>query len=199
MKNKDKDYTSYTGLSGIDGYLRHVPPFIGNEGFLVLGRELHAQWLEGKTSGAILNERQKAQLQGMLKSLNNHKVAMQVHKGSDKEVLFAPGPIHDGIKLKVIMDLHKKRKKGADLKTTSSRNKEGFIKAAVEFGYFGQIYIYKKVSGLEEFFIISVQKEEPHTVFVLDHRDYPAEYKKAQQKMDFLIYVFKNHRNDIDL
>lgn len=203
MKNAEKDYTSYTGLSGIDGWLRHVPPFFGNEGFLILGRAVHEKWLEGKESYTKqLTEKQKHQLVCMVNSLNKSKEAMALHKGARKEHKFEPLleiPNFD-IKIKLIMDiLCKKSVYGADLKTTGAKNKEQFLKGARSFGYFGQEYIYKNVSGVANFYIIAVQKEEPYEVFIFNASDYPEDQRKAKEKVDFLAYVFKNHRKDIDI
>lgn len=170
---------------------------MGDEAYLLFGRELHAQYLENK-SVVKLSKEDKAKIKKMLEALRKDKTAIKLHKGSLKEVRFTPMRKIGKVKVKVILDMHKpKVKKGGDLKSTSCRTWQSFFNKAIEYGYFNQADLYIRIDRLKEFLFIAPQKKEPHQVFSFNVMEHKILLRTASKENDFLLYLFDNYQNEL--
>lgn len=187
----DKPYVSNSSLSEIKRILLGKPGFFGGEKYLLFGRELHSRDLERKSAGIKLESDEEKRMQAMLRKLDEHKFYQQLKRGSLFEhkkfgKLFT-------VQVKTILDVYKKGKHIADLKTTTCDNEEHFIRKAVEYDYFRQGWIYEKVGGVKDVFFVGIQKWEPYNVYILHTSDFKELRREAALETEFLIYYFKTY------
>lgn len=190
----ESDYISNSGLSEIKRVLISGMPFLGNEVYLHEGSEVHSRHLE-KRQLRKLDQDTEERISGMLKSLNQHKFVKKLMASSIKEVTTIK-KVH-GANCKVVLDIRgikTLRRLGADLKTTSAKTEQQFIKLAIEkYDYLRQGWIYKQAEDLDEFFFIGIQKQKPHNVYILDQNNYEKEERAAAREGKFLIDFYKQH------
>jgi len=187
--------TSHSRLEVIKKYLIGAKQFVGGEGFLSLGSAVHERYLEDKKAIALDGDEEKL-ASAMVKALQKHFIAQQLYKDSTREEkLYVE---LEGTLITFILDIHQKKKKvGADIKTTTCRTLEDFIKKAREYGYFRQGVTYSRAANLKAFYFIGVTKEINPKIFLLHIQMFPQDIKYAEQELKFLLYFFKNYGNII--
>lgn len=187
--------TSHSRLEVIKKYLIGAKQFVGGESFLSLGSAVHERYLEEKKQIKLSDEEEKLAVD-MVAAVKKNFIAQQLYKDSTREEkLYVE---LEGTLITFILDIHQKKKRvGADLKTTTCRSAEDFIKKAREYGYFRQGITYSKAANLKAFYFIAVTKEKQPKVFVLHIQSHPEDIRYAEQELKFLLYFFKNYGNII--
>lgn len=190
------EYVSNSYLTVLERMLTGTPQFFGNEKFLKFGNELHKRYLEPRVKKVKLDSMQEWQMKIMLKALKNYEPLASVWDLSKREIV----NVHEvyGQKVKVVLDMEY-RKKGRDIKTTSCRNYDEFLKKAVEYHYFSQAYLYIEARKLKQFDFDAVTKprkdqDETSKVFTLTAQDYPILLKEGEDRVKRLIDIYKSLR-----
>jgi hypothetical protein len=184
--------SSYSHLDRLRRDLLCIPQFQGGEYFLTFGVALHEAFLENNYAGAYLklSAAEKQKVKNMVAKLNSHPVVKRLMKGAIKEVK-ERGYLY-GVELAFILDA-KNFPIGSDLKTTKSKSLKECIKKALEYGYHKQAFIYKKLSGVKEFFFIFIDKDEPHEIYIVNSKDFKEHNKYAEKEVEFLLYFYKHY------
>lgn len=187
--------TSHSRMDNMRKMLLGLPLFKGGEHFLKFGSALHEMFLENiSTTFNTLSKPEKRKIVAMVNALNSHPVVKSLMKDSIREekiygYLF-------GVYLALILDAKQpKLNRGFDLKTTNCRTKQEFENKIEEAGYVKQGFIYKKITGLKDFYFIAINKEPPHPIFIVDMAKYKMEEKYAEQELKFLTYFYKHYGN----
>jgi hypothetical protein len=190
---KCTDYISNSGLSEIKRILLSGAPYLGDEVHLHLGKEVHLRSLLFRRTKRKFSKKIETDIKGMCESLAKNsfwKILMQVCEKEKEHIR----KIH-GVNVKVILDLKglkAYKRLGADLKTTSCKTKEQFIKTAIEkYDYLRQGWLYKQAEDLDDFYFIGVQKHYPYKVFILDTADYEKEEQAIAKETLWLIELYK--------
>lgn len=183
-------YISHSGLAGIKRVLCSEPPFLGDEIYLRFGGEVHSRFLENKKTQEF-DKAMELQLKNMIDSLNKHLFVRKLMNGSSFEQSLIEQVY--GVNLRVIIDIYNPVKGyAADLKTTSCRNEQQFIKSAIQkYDYIRQGWCYKQVGNIPDFYFIGIQKHPPYQVFILNQSNYEREEKKSEKEAKFLIDFYK--------
>lgn len=158
--------------------------------FLRVGRELHANDLEG-ISVCKLNAEERELVNRMLRALKLHKFYQRMKKGCQYEKTKIK--YINGVKVKGKLDVLKPGEYVMDLKTTVCESYEDFIYKANQYGYFRQAWIYQMLSGCTEVYFVAVQKQEPYKVMILRAMDYPLLMQQAKNEVAFLLWYFKQY------
>jgi len=195
---RDKDYISNSWLSTIKRELLGQPAFSGGEGFLDFGKELHRRFLEPKTEMDVSlklrwTDEQEEKCNDMVARLWDVPLLKEAWKRSEKEVTYTKD-VH-GVKALGILDM-KYNKIGIDLKTTWTKTRVSFVKAASRYDYFRQAQLYTKLADLDSFIFVAISKDPPYDVFELHCNDYPEEMDLGEKELEFLINLHKRYVNN---
>jgi len=185
------DHISSSGLGEIKRVLVGGAPFTGDEKYLIFGSAVHKRFLENKVSKLKLTHDEEQQISGMLTSLNKHKLVKSLMRNSTREVTEIKHLLGTNFKLIVDIDAGDI---GADLKTTSAKSEQEFIKLALnKYSYLRQGWCYSMAKKFKEFIFIGIQKQPPYQVYILKQSDYEKEERKIVQETRFLIEFYKKY------
>lgn len=190
-----KDHISNSGLSEIKRILMSGRPFLGDEKYLIFGSELHIRFLEGKPS-KLLTDQEEYDLASMVLNLNRNLFVQRLMKDSQREITEIG--LIDDIRFKWIGDItnqvSKRKRIGADLKTTSAKTEKEFISLALnKYDYLRQGWCYRTAGKLDEFYFIGIQKHEPYNVYILNVKDYAKEENRIVKETKFLLSIYKQY------
>lgn len=185
-----EEFINNSGLSVIKRKLLGTPLYMGNERFLHVGKELHKRVLEPHLEPKRLVNDEETMVRNMEQSCSEHKELQKLLKGAERELTVFNRI--DGVLIRGTLDI-KKKKIGGDLKTTSCRTHDEFIKKAIEYDYPRQAWIYSKIAGLDEFVFYGIQKKEPFGIFPMFMGDFKKEVRSAEKEARFLIQFFKTY------
>ena len=188
--HKKKARTSHSGLSEVLRIILGLPAFNGDEAFLRVGLELHANELENK-SVAKLSPDERKMVDGMLAALARHKWYQRMKEDTKKEKELIRKI--NGVKVSGWIDILKKEEYVIDLKSTTCPTYDDFLQKAIGYGYFRQGIIYSLLAGVKDVYFVAIQKQTPHKVFVLNINDYPLLIAEARQEVKFLLYYFNKY------
>jgi len=181
-----------SGLSDIKRALLGQPGFWGGEQFLQVGTEIHKRAMEPKKPIKLFDSVTEPIIRGCTMSLQANKEFTSMLKGADVEVL-CKNTVH-GVYMHGTLDMRNKRKsKGGDIKTTSSRSYKEIIYSMVKYGYFRQARVYMLLEDLEHFEFYFVQKFAPYCVYVVNVNDYKMEMKYADNELKFLLKFYDQY------
>lgn len=185
--------TSHSGLLDLRRQLLGLPkPPETKPEHQNFGNALHEQFLEnGKKTFMVIPEEQKL-IDAMIKALWAHPLVKNLMADSVREEKLYKE--FQGVLLAYILDINcKKRKIGADLKSTVCRTLAQFIEKAFEYGYINQGFTYKEIEKLKMFFFIGVSKEKKPKVFILNLADHKEELEYAKNEVEFLLYFYSGY------
>lgn len=157
----------------------------------VFGRAVHELFLLGKPGKFELTKEEIKQRKKMITSLNKHPVVKKLMAQCNIREKRRPATIY-GVSIKFTPDAHGK-KIMLDLKTTSCRNRAVFIESAFEYGYFRQGRTYGKALGINEYWIIGIQKQAPYNVFLVLITEYKEWIDYVDKELEFLLYFYKHY------
>lgn len=177
---RSRGYVSYSSLSAMRD---NKPPLTGDETFLEFGVELHSRFLEGKVIKRLSPEDEEL-LHKMIMVLNKDAMVKALMKGAEVEQEINQEML--GIPFLGYIDI-KKPKLLADLKSTALTSRDKFIESMD----FLQPVIYRKATGIKDFYYIGISKKAPHEVFTFNANDYPKRLKESEQQLTELIKYVK--------
>jgi hypothetical protein len=134
-----------------------------------VGKEAAALFEEQAQGKTILTEDKKEIINGVIKSLNSHRVAKGMLSGGEAEYSYYHVDEETGLTLKCRPDY---ANHGAliDLKTCQDASHDGFMRACFNLGYHIQaafyLDVYNKANGtnLNEFFFLAVETSSPYAI-----------------------------------
>ena len=181
---QSRGYVSYSSLSNV---WKNEPPLNGDEPFLAFGVELHSRFLEKKVIN-ILSDEEEEMLRKMLKRLETSSMVKAIMHDAlvEQEIK----QMIMGIPFLGYIDV-KKPKLLADLKSTKLTSKTKFIESLD----FLQPVIYRKATGIKDFYFIGISKTAPHDIFTFNANDYPEKLKESENKLKQLITYVKENSN----
>ena len=184
-----KENTSHSGCNATLRALWGLPPLPPFSAHNTYGNATHEQFLEGKKSYKISKDEQRM-VHAAIKALNRHPLVKRLMSGSTREQKLYKKI--RGVLVAYILDINNKKQRcGADLKTTSCKTINQFIKSMVEYGYFRQAVLYIWAEGLKMFFFIAVTKTHTPQVFIVAVNNFKEEMKNAEFEVEFLLYFAK--------
>ncbi len=163
--------------------------------YQLFGREFHKRSLEPQKKKKALEKEEEQRIKIMVTNLAQNPVFKKYFANSKKEHLIDTESIM-GIPVQGTLDInHQGLKVGCDPKTTSCRSKEEFIRAAIEYGYPRQDWIYCQIAKLNYFIFFGVQKQKPHAIWPVSFHDpqFKEEYNYFKQEALFLLYFYKHY------
>lgn len=190
--------TSHSGLLDLRRQLLRLPkpPEIKPE-HQNFGNALHEQFLENGKKTYVVSKEEQEMIEAMIKALWAHPLVRNLMADSVREEKLYEELM--GVLIAYILDINcKKRKIGADLKSTACRTKEQFIEKAIEYGYINQGFTYKEIEKLKMFFFIGVTKEKKPKVFILCLTDHKEELEYAKNEVEFLLYFYSMYGKIIE-
>lgn len=174
---RQRGYASYSSLKNVRDC---VVPTESNEAYFKFGTELHARFLEGIETPGVLSPAEEELAVALLASLRADKMVMALMKGATFEHEFKE-PV-DGLVLYGFIDILKKKKYSADLKTTRHTKLKDFI----DDMDFLQPALYMAISKTPDFYYIGVSKKN-QSIMTFNVNSHPARLKAAQEELKQLI------------
>ncbi len=184
-----------SSLTVIKYFLFGYKPSFFDPRYQIFGREFHKRALEPKKKQKRLSPDEEKRMKQMVKALQANPVFKKYFEGSLKENLVDTNSIM-GIPVQGTLDInHQGLKVGCDPKTTSCRSREEFIRAAIDYGYPRQDWIYCEIAKLNYFIFFGVQKFPPYSIWPVSFHDkqFKEEYEYFKQEAIFLLYFFKHY------
>lgn len=159
--------------------------------FYQVGTEVHRAVLEPHIDPEDeFSEDEQEVIDGMVTSLLDDSLVQELLAKSTNEVVYIKQIL--GINMKAIIDiLVADEGIGADLKTTSARTRNAFLKSIRKFNYLRQAAIYMEIGDLDTFYFIAVNKKPPFKVFIVDVMEFPEEMAEALKEAKILIDAIK--------
>jgi hypothetical protein len=174
---RQRGYASYSSLKNVRDC---VIPTVSNEAYFKFGTELHARFLEGIVTPGALTTEEEELAAVLLANLKNDKMVTALMKGATFEHEFKQ-PV-DGLVLYGFIDILKKKKYSADLKTTRHCKLKDFT----DDMDFLQPALYMAISQTPDFYYIGVSKKN-YSIMTFNVNSHPARLKDAQQELKRLI------------
>lgn len=189
-KYVNDEYISNSYLTMILKELSSKQQFFGNEQFLKFGNELHKRFLTPRIKRYFFDKTTEKLLKNMLNRLNSEKRLLTFMRGAKIEQRSVkPIQIYGQLqKVKVILDIQKGNK-AKDLKSTSCLNEKSFLKAAVEYGYFRQAWLYSEAMKIRDFDFEGISKKNKHPLFLLPVNDFKIEKQQGMEEAKELISI----------
>jgi hypothetical protein len=176
---KERGYASYSSLKLVRD--KEIPTINKRTIWGDFGTAFHAIPLEGKKLSSFkLTHEEQVTLKGMLRNLKANLVFQLLMKSASTEVEFKKKIL--GLVLYGFIDILSK-KGVADLKSTRHTSAKKFI-AEMDFL---QAAVYRKVTGLNDFYYIGVSKVFPYEVFVFNVNEFPKRIAQADGELNRLI------------
>lgn len=174
-----------SGLSQLKIQLcrQRFPPT--NADYFTTGSAVHDRKLEGKYD-RILTPEQVIDVEGMCGSLNRCIELDRLLHGAQTEV-FVRGKVYGHTMHGTLDILNPPIATIGDIKTTSTKTFQEFVKSARKYGYFRQAFVYCTLTDIKRFVFIGVRKTSPWDVFTLDTSLFKEDMKYAAQEVKFLL------------
>jgi len=182
-------------LTVIKYFLLGYAPIFFDPRYQFFGREFHKRSLEAHKKKKRMTAEEETKLFPMVRNLLANPIFKKYFAEAKKEHLIDTESIM-GIPVQGTLDVNnQKYKVGCDPKTTSCRTREEFIRAAIEYGYPRQDWMYCKMAKLKEFIFFGVQKNPPYAIWPVSFHDkqFKEEYEYFHQEALFLLYFFKHY------
>ncbi len=190
--------SSYSHACGIKGRMLNEVPLPSNAYYLLEGSAVHEVFLQSiNDSYKKLAKGQKTMVDGMVTALRKHPIVTKLTRDAVTESkqyteLF-------GQLISFILDIEQVQQRvGSDIKTTTAITFTDCLSKAIQYGYAGQSWTYKKVRNLKKFFFIFVSKKKvngEHPIFIIDSVLLKKHEAYKEREMEFLMYIYKHYGN----
>jgi len=183
--------TRHSNLSLIKAWLFNEPISFGYKAHNNFGSAVHSMFLEKKRGRWKLNNAELANMNGMIKSLHDNPIVVSLLSQCHTFEKRKHTRIND-VKLSYTCDGFGKSLI-LDLKTSSTTSMKAFVDSAIKYGYFRQGLTYMKATGINQYYIIGIQKSAPYQVYIV-HLQSPT-YKDLmvyiEAELNFLLFFYQ--------
>ncbi len=180
LTSSSKPYISMSSLKRNKNKWLGLPDITGSQKAFDFGQELHRMVLEPKSPKEIELSNDDKRLANEIATVCR-KNFKEFLKGSSKEIELTNGIFGGRI------DIKKRKKFLADLKTTSATTENAFVKSLDKYDNFSQAALYSYLSGVEDFYFLGVSKKFPYKTFIVNCKDHPELLIEGVDKLKFMV------------
>ncbi|MFY7908429.1 MAG: PD-(D/E)XK nuclease-like domain-containing protein [Emticicia sp.] len=190
------NYRAYPSISNSDltefkNYLFGLNPFKPYKAF-AFGSVLHSKLLEPHSPIIIPQDVDIDLIENLISRIKQNRFCSWVLNGSHNEMGILFNDKNTKLPCKAKLDLVCRKNIIVDIKTTSQRSYNAFVKSCYQYEYDRQAAFYldahnRQTPSKSCFFFVGVQKKEPYDIFVFDALAHPNFIKDGRNKYQMLL------------
>jgi hypothetical protein len=161
-----------------------------------LGRAVHERVLEPHKAGPLPAGVGAAEVDRLSQRLHEHARFQEYARNGEKECVKLFTDPETGLDCKARLDLVVGNELVLDVKTTSARSYEAFVRTCEAYDYDRQAAFYLDSVGATEFVFVGIQKVEPFSIYWFDATAQAGFVDYGRRKYKRLLHTWKELRYD---